>query len=177
MISVALGASATGGAVAQLSERTEVSKDSYDVYSALLTQHYGSWFKWQQVLISASTVLESQGHPGSVAGCRQQVAQRTVVRDLFAKLVSEKQQFWIAAKLQVPGQYKMFESKRATLENGESSVFFLSPVEFSDDGSRAVVFAARDCGALCGEGHLWILDKHSNHWQLVSEQANCGWIR
>jgi len=138
----------------------EVSSEAYDVYSAVLTQHYGSWFKEKvPVLIFSKTVLEPQGHSGG--GCKPQAEKNPVVLNLLDKLLSEKQQLRIEGKLRLPRPYKMVTGKLQSSENDESGVFSLSGVEFSGDRSRAMVLVEQDCGALrlCGTGYVWMLHK------------------
>jgi len=153
----------------------EVSPDAYEVYSAVLTQHYGSWFKQKTPrLIFAQTVLEPQGHSGG--GCRAQAEKNPIVLDLLDKLLSEKQEFRVEGKLRLPGPYKMVTGRLRTPENEEPGVFFLSMVEFSEDRSKAMVLVGRNCGALCGGGYVWILHKSNGSWRMAQDQLNCGWI-
>jgi hypothetical protein len=159
--------------VATAQEREEVSADSYDVYSAVLAQHHGSWFKQKElVLISSHTVLEPQHHQG----CRAQGEQSPVVRGLLDKLLAEKQEFRIAAKLRLPGPYKILTGKSDIRTNHEPGLVFLSAVEFSDDRSKAIVLVGHICGGLCGGGYVWILDKRNGSWHISNDRLNCGWI-
>jgi len=159
------------GAAAQ--ERREVSADSYDVYSAVLTLHHGSWFNQKEpVLISSHTVLEPQHHQG----CPAQGEQSAVVRNLLDKLLAEKQEFRIAAKLRLPGPYNILTGKADIRTNQEPGLVFLSAVEFSEDRSKAMVLVGHVCGGLCGGGYVWILDKRNGSWRISNDHLNCGWI-
>jgi hypothetical protein len=83
--------------------RKEVTTESYEVYSAVLAQHYGSWFKRKDpVLIFSETALEPQGHQG--ANCGERTTKVKVVEDLLEKLLSEKEKFQIFPKLRLPGK-------------------------------------------------------------------------
>src|SRR5579864_416222 len=87
-------------------ERKEVTADAYDVYSAVLTQQYGSWFKQpRSVLVLSRTVLEPQGHSGG--DCRAQAEKDPIARKLFDKLLSENQQLRIEPRFRLPGPYKI----------------------------------------------------------------------
>ncbi len=157
-------------------ERKEVAADSYDVYSAVLTQHYRSWFKQNDpVLIAQHTVLEPQGHGGG--GCRAQAERNAIVRGLLDRLLAEKQEFGIAAKLRLPGPYKISTGKARIREYHEPGIVFFSAVQFSEDRSKAMVLVGHSCGSLCGDGQVWILDKRDGGWHLSNDQLNCGWIR
>ena len=157
-------------------ERKQVSADSYDVYSAVLTQHYASWFKQKKpIQILSHTVLEPQGHSGG--GCRAQAEKDSTRLDLLEKLLSENQQLRIEDKLHLPGPYKMITGKLRGPEDREVGIVSLSAVEFSQDHSRAMVLVAHDCGPLCGTGYVWILRKVGHGWAMDKEQLNCGWIK
>lgn len=163
-------------ATAAAQPRKRLSPDSYDVYSAILSQHYGSWFEdGRPIVIFSQTVLEPQGHAGG--GCTAQAKNNPTIRKLVEKLLSEKQKFEIERNLRVPGPYKLVKSDAQIRRNEERGVLSLSTVEFSDDHSEAMVLVARDCGGLCGDGHVWILDRGSQGWKLAEDQLNCGWIR
>ena len=154
-------------------ERKEVCADCYDVYSAVLSQQYGSWFKQKEpVLIAGHTVLEPQHHQG----CPTQGEQNAVVQQLLNKLLAEKQELRIAAKLRLPGPYKIFSGKTEIPENREPGLVFLSAVEFSEDRSKAIVLVGHVCGGLCGGGYVSILERRNGDWHKASEQINCGWI-
>ena len=157
-------------------KRKEVSSDSYDVYSAVLTQHYASWFKQKEpVQILSHTVLEPQGH--SDGGCRARVEKDPTRLELLEQLLSENQQLRIADKLRLPGRYKMFTGKLRGPEDREVGIVSFSAVEFSRDRSKAMVLVAHDCGPLCGTGYVWILSKVDHGWAMDREQLNCGWVR
>ena len=163
------------GVVAQ--DRKEVDAESYDVYSAVLTRHYKSWFMQKEpVLIIAHTVLEPQGHTGS-AQCRGQEGQDADDQELLDKLVAEKLEFRIEGKLRLPGPYKMLKGKAGIRENQEPGVVFLSAVEFSTDRSKAMVLVGHNCGGLCGDGIVRTLVKRGDGWHLANNQLNCGWIK
>jgi hypothetical protein len=177
----ALRSAVLAGAVASLAssglngqEKTtaEVSGEAYAVYSTVLSEEYGSWFKGKgSVAIIPHTVLEPQGHP-SYESCQQEFVKDDVWRSLFDKMTAEKAKFRIEARLRLPGKYKMQAAK-----GGESAVlFFLSAVEFSPDGSKAMVLAAHHCGALCGGGLVRELVKTKGSWHMIKDQPNCGWI-
>jgi hypothetical protein len=167
---------ATIGVGQQSKPKEEVTAESYEVYSAVLTQHYGSWFKGKDpVLISSSTALEPQGHQG--ANCRERAKGLETVRDLVEQLLSEKERFLVSPKLQLPGDYHMVKGKSQIREDQQPGVVFLSKVEFSPDRSKAVVLVGHSCGRLCGDGLVWILEKHDDSWVLAKDQLNCGWIR
>ena len=155
-------------------DRKEVSTDSYAVYSAILTQHYGSWFRQKEpILVLPYTVLEPQGHQG----CRTQAQQSAVVQDLLRMLLAEKEQFRIAAKFRLPGPYKVLTGKAEIRENHEPGAVFLSAVGFSRDSSKAIVLVGHNCGGLCGDGYVWILDKRKGNWHMTHDQLNCGWVK
>jgi hypothetical protein len=84
---VALWIATAGVAVGQEPEaRREVAAESYEVYSAMLTQHYGSWFKGKDpVLIHSYTALELQGHQG--ANCRERAAIVNVCAGSWGKAI------------------------------------------------------------------------------------------
>jgi hypothetical protein len=154
-------------------ERKEVNADSYDVYSAVLGQQYGAWFKQREpVLIAAHTVLEPQHHQG----CPAQGEQSVVVRQLLDKLLAERQEFRVAAKLRLPGPYKIFSGKTEIPENHEPGLVFLSAVEFSEDRSKAIVLIGHRCGGLCGGGYITVMEKRNGGWHKANAQINCGWI-
>jgi|HubBroStandDraft_4_1064222.scaffolds.fasta_scaffold739472_2 hypothetical protein len=156
----------------------EVAAESYEVYSSVLSEHYGSWFKEKDPpLISSYTALEPQGHPGVGANCRERAKDVQVLQDLLGQLVSEKEKFQISSKLRLPGKYQMVKGKSHIRENQEPGIVFLSNVEFSPDRSKAIVLVGHSCGPLCGDGFVWILDKHGDHWSLAKDQLHCGWIR
>jgi hypothetical protein len=156
--------------------RKEVAAESYEVYSAVLSQHYGSWFEGRDpVVIYPYTALEPQGHQGGK--CRERTKDVKVVQDLLEQLLSEKEKFHISPMLRLPGKYQMAKGKAQIRENQEPGIVFLSNVEFSPDRSKAMVLVGNDCGGLCGTGFVWILDKHGDHWSLAKDQLNCGWIR
>jgi hypothetical protein len=174
LLTIALVAGVAELASPQERKRKEVRADSYEVYSAVLAQHYGTWFKQKEpVLILPHTVLEPQGHQG----CGSQTEQSTVVRRLLDKLLAEKEQFQIAPKLQLPGKYRILTTKAEIRENAEPGVVFLSSVEFSEDRSKAMMLVGHNCGGLCGDGHVWILDKGKDGWRMSKDQLNCGWIK
>lgn len=159
----------------QRGARKEVATESYEVYSAVLAQHYGSWFKGKDpVLIFSETAFEPQHHRG--ANCGQRTTKVKVVQDLLEKLLSEKEKFQIFPKLQLSGKYRILKGKAQIRENHEPGVVFLSNVEFSPDGSKALVLVGNNCGGLCGHGLVWALDKRSDGWHLAKDQLNCGWI-
>jgi hypothetical protein len=156
--------------------RQEVSAESYEVYSAILSQQYASWFKGKDpVLIYPYTALEPQGHPG--VNCRERAGSVKVVLDLLDQLFSEREGFQISAKLRLPGKYQILKGKTQSPENEEPGIVFLSNVEFSPDRSKAMVLVGHNCGGLCGTGFVWILDKHGDRWSLAKDQLNCGWIK
>jgi len=157
-------------------QREEVSTDSYDVYSAVLTRQYGPWFKRNEpVLIVPHTVLVPQGRAGQVH-CTSQIDLDPLSRELFLRLISEKQELRIESKLRVPGTYKMLEGKANFRENDELGVVVLSTVEFSKDPSKAMVFVGNRCGDLCGDGIVLTLEKRSDWWHVTKDQLNCGWM-
>lgn len=155
-------------------ERAAVTADSYQVYSAVLTQQYGSWFKDNHpVLIIPHTVLEPQGHPG-YESCRASVEQDLL--KVFDKLAAETREFRIETRLELPGPYKMLMGKTIIRENKEPGVVFLSAVEFSKDRSKALVLVGHSCAGLCGGGSVRSLEKRPDGWHLTNNQPNCGWI-
>jgi hypothetical protein len=166
-----------GVAVGQKTKPTqEVEPEAYAVYSAILTQHYASWFKGKDpVLISSYTRLEPQGHQGS--NCRERAKDKKTVQDLLEQLLSEKESFQISPKLRVPGKYQMVRRSAQVRENQEPGLVFFSNVEFSPDRSKAMILVGHNCGGLCGNGFVWILDKHGGRWSLAKDQLNCGWIK
>jgi hypothetical protein len=173
LLALVLVVSSAKSAVAQEKQRAEVSVDSYEVYSAVLNQRHGSWFKQKEpVLISSHTVLEPQHHQG----CPVQGEQSAVVRNLLSKLLAEKQEFKIAAKLRLPGPYELFTGRADIRTNHEPGLVFLSAVEFSEDRSKAIVLVGHICGGRCGGGYVWILDRRNGSWQISNDRLNCGWI-
>jgi hypothetical protein len=152
--------------------RPEVSGEAYAVYSAALSEEYGYWFKGKgSVAIIPHTVLEPQGHPG-YESCQQEFVKDDVWRSLFDKMIAEKAKFRIEARLSLPGEYKM----QAAKEGDSAVLFFLSAVEFSTDGSKAMVLVGHHCGALCGGGLVRKLVKTRGSWHMIKDQPNCGWI-
>jgi len=100
--------------------KNEVSDEAYAVYSAVLDEQYGSWFKGKNgAVIVPHTVLEPQGHPGYKA-CRQTLGQVELWQGLFDKMVNEKEEFRIEPRLTLPGKYAM----QARQESEGSVVFF-----------------------------------------------------
>ena len=164
-----------GVALGQKSRPTkEIAAESYEVYSAVLTQHYSSWFKGKgPVLIYSHTALEPQGHQG----CRVQTMTAGVVQDLVGVLLAEKEEFQILPRMRLPGKYEMVKGTAEVRENQEPGIVFFSNVEFSPDRSKAIVLVGHSCGPLCGDGFVWILEKHGDRWSLARDQLNCGWIR
>jgi hypothetical protein len=107
----------------------QVSLEAYDIYSAVLTQHYGSSFKQKApVSIFSSTVLEPQGHSGG--SCRAQAQKNPIGLSLLDKLLSEKQELRIDEKLRLPGPYKMVKGKLQSRENEEPGIFFCQRLNF-----------------------------------------------
>jgi hypothetical protein len=161
-------------AIAQ--EKQEVTAESYQVYSAVLTQQFGSWFKGEEpVVIMPHTVLEPQGHEG-YQSCHAEVAKDAALVKLLDKLVAKTQEFRIAPKLQLPGPYKMLKGNANIRANKEPGIVFLSAVEFSKDHSKALVLVGHSCGGLCGGGSVRSLEKRCEGWYLSKKQPNCGWI-
>jgi hypothetical protein len=145
--------------------RTEVSSEAYAVYSVVLTQEYGSWFKGKSaVTIVPHTVLEPQGHAGYEA-CRNQLGKDETWRSLFDEMASEKDEFRIEARLSLPGKYMM----QTSAKNDGSVLFFVSVVEFSADGSKAMVLVGHHCGALCGDGLVRELVKNNGAWRMTKD--------
>ena len=50
----------------------------------------------------------------------------------------------------------------------------LSPVGFSADGRRALVYAEKLCGSLCGVGFYYLFEKRAGAWTL--EGTSVAWI-
>jgi hypothetical protein len=142
-------------AEAATQERKEVSADSYDVYSALLTQRYKSWFRERaRVLIYPYTVPTFQNHESVAEGCRTQVAQKATEGHLLDKLISDQQQQRIASKLKLPGPYTVLKGKVKIREGHEPGIVYLSAVAFSENRRAAMVWLSNGCGGLCGGGYL-----------------------
>lgn len=59
------------------------------------------------------------------------------------------------------------EAVELTRRAGERvDVFAVSPIVYSDDGSKAAVFAEVFCGFLCASGGGFILTRRTGHWLI-----------
>ena len=120
---VGLWIGATSVALGQESKsRKEFAAESYEIYSAVFSQHYGSWFKGKDpVVIYPYTVLEPQGHQGG--NCRERAKDVKVVQDLLEQLISEKEEFHISPKLRLPGKYQMAKGRAQIRGHQEPGMF------------------------------------------------------
>ena len=60
------------------------------------------------------------------------------------------------------------------LHPNSGGILTLSAVGFSNDGTQALVYFARTCGSLCGEGSLYILNKVNGVWMIQRKQN--AWV-
>lgn len=54
-------------------------------------------------------------------------------------------------------------------DDGFVTVWSISPVGFSADGNYALLFAEHDCGALCGGGAFYLLEKQGTEWSVIGD--------
>lgn len=163
-------------AIAQ--EANNLSADSYEVYSALLLQQYGSLLKGKStLLISAHTVPAFQSHDPVEETCRGRIAHDVVLKRLIDDLVLEKRRFRIDSKLKLEGNFKIVSGRVNVEEGREPGVIYLSTVAFSENKQVAMVWMSNSCGSLCGTGYLWVLNKQQGGWHADNQRLNCGFIR
>jgi hypothetical protein len=155
-----------------------VGSESYDVYSALLTQHYRGWFRQNRVVkIAAYTTVPSHGPGGNlIAQCASE-AENEIDRELIKQLSSDQATPQKPeAKLTVPGRYTIVDGKADFQEGTEPGIVWLSSVAFSKDRRHAMVWVRNFCGGLCGSGMMWKLDLTVQGWRVVGSIRNCGFI-
>jgi hypothetical protein len=158
------------------SSKKLVEPESYAIYSTLLSQHYGEWFrKNKSVAISVYTAAPSHG-PGSelIARC-ESGADNETDRELIGYLWSSPSKR-LEAKLAVPGAYHLTEGKANVREGLEPGIIWLSPVAFSEDRRHAMVWLRNFCGGLCGSGMMWTLDSRDGDWKVGKSIPSCGFI-
>jgi hypothetical protein len=132
----------------------EVSPDSYDVYSALISNRLGHWFNGRRkVFISPRTVQPT------FSGCSGRI--------------SEKSEQRIEAKLRLPGPYQLANFGDQGLNADEKLAVRLSPVVFDQNRREATVWLEVECGKYCREGLLFRLVKNQDGWR-VSGHPLCG---
>lgn len=155
-----------------------VTSESYEVYSALLTQHYRRWFRKNKVVkIAAYTTVPSHGPGDNLAGRCMSGANNDIERDLIQQLSSNRgPRQKLEAKLNVPGRYTIVAGKTDFQEGNEPGIVWLSPVAFSQDRRRAMVWVRNFCGGLCGSGMMWKVDLTVHGWQVAGSIRNCGFI-
>jgi hypothetical protein len=155
-----------------------VGSESYDVYSALLTQQYREWFRNNKpVKIAAYTTVPSHGPGVNVIAQCASGAENEVDRELIKKLSSDQApQQKLAAKLIVPGRYTIVDGKADFQEGTEPGIVWLSSVAFSKDRRHAMVWVRNFCGGLCGSGMMWRLELTVQGWRVVGSIRNCGFI-
>lgn len=59
---------------------------------------------------------------------------------------------------------------------GASGVIMLSLPGYSEDGTIAVVQVAGTCGATCGGGTFWVLQRAGRKWEVAPDGTIEGWI-
>jgi hypothetical protein len=155
-----------------------VGSDSYDVYSALLSQHYQGWFRKNAVVkIAAYTTKPSHGPGDNLIEQCVSGADNDTDRDLIRQLSSDPTPPQkLEAKLRVPGRYTIVAEKADFKEGTEPGIVWLSPVAFSKDRRHAMVWVRNFCGGLCGSGMMWKLDFTVHGWQVAGYVKNCGFI-
>jgi hypothetical protein len=155
-----------------------VGVDAYDVYSALLSQHYRGWFrKDKPVKIAAYTTVPSHGPGGNLMAKCGSGAENETDRELMKQLSSDKtprQQ--LEAKFALPGRYLIVDGRSDIQEGDEPGIVWLSSVAFSTDRQHAMVWVRNFCGGLCGSGMMWKLDRTTQGWRVASSVPNCGFI-
>jgi hypothetical protein len=155
-----------------------LGSDSYDVYSALLTQHYRGWFRKDAVVkIAAYTTVPSHGPGGHLIEQCASEAENDTDRDLMKQLSSDQSpRQKLEAKLHVSGRYTIVAGKADLQESTEPGIVWLSPVAFSKDRRHAMVWVRNYCGGLCGSGMMWKLDLTDHGWHVAGFVRNCGFI-
>ena len=150
--------------------------DPYAVYSALLTQEYGEWFRKNKfVQIAARTIPLDRSHGDYMARCSTDANDETD-RQLIMRLLSQVDQSEkLKAELNLPGQYVLVEGRATILEGVEPRIVTLSSVVFSADAKRALVWVGNSCGGLCGTGLMWRLDKTPQGWRATPIHG-CGFV-
>lgn len=154
----------------------EVSADSYEVYSAVLSQKYSSWFKTKRPVRIA--VLTSPMPAGArMDDCRARVGQEEGdVQLLNGLLAANTSSHRIEQKLTINGTYALIRGK-THIENGEvPGVVWLSAVGFSQERRHAMVYVRNYWGPLCATGSLWKLVKYEDGWRVTSNSPICGFI-
>jgi hypothetical protein len=157
---------------------TAVGSESYDVYSALLAQRYGFWFRQDRVVkIAAYTTVPSHGRGGNlIAQCIAE-AENESDRELIKHLSSaQSPPQRLEAKLIIPGRYTIVDGKPDFQEGTEPGIVWLSSVAFAKDQRHAMVWVRNFCGGLCGSGMMWKLDLTIHGWRVVGSIGNCGFI-
>jgi hypothetical protein len=154
-----------------------VERDSYGVYSALLTQRYREWFRRNvPVRIAAYTTAPDRDHGDLIARCSSG-ADNATDRELIQQLLSANTRpHRLEAKLALPGQYLIVDGKVDIREGSEPGVVWLSAVSFSKDKRHAMVWMRNFCGGLCGSGLMWKLDRSTKGWRVADSVPNCGFI-
>ena len=157
-------------------QRKEVSTDSYDVYSAVLSQQYGSWFKQKApVLILPHTVLEPQGHSGG--NCPIQAQRKATVKELLDKLLLEKHELRIGQRLRVPGPYNLVKGRIQNRETMDRACSLYQQSNFQKTAPKQWYWLHATAARCAGRVPFGLLGKSSNGWHMAKDQLNCGWIR
>ena len=153
-----------------------IESASYAVYSALLTQQYGTWFRKNKfVQIAARTIPPDHSHGDYMARCSTNANDETD-RQLIQRLLTQVDETEkLEGKLNLPGQYVLVKGKPSIREGVEPGIVTLSAVVFSADGKRAVVWVGNSCGSLCATGLMWRLDKTAQGW-LAAPVQGCGFV-
>jgi hypothetical protein len=55
-------------------------------------------------------------------------------------------------------------------DDGFVTVWSISPVGFSADGMHALLYAEHHCGALCGGGAYYLLEKQEANWRVIGDR-------
>ena len=156
----------------------KASSESYEVYSALLTQHYREWFRKKAVVkIAAYTTVPSHGPGGHLIEQCASEADNDTDRDLIKQLSADQiPRQMLEAKLDVPGRYMIVTGKPQIDENIEPGIVWLSPVAFSKDRRHAMVWVRNFCGGLCGSGMMWKVNLTDHGWRVAGNVKKCGFI-
>jgi hypothetical protein len=54
---------------------------------------------------------------------------------------------------------------------GSTAIIAVSPVSISADGNTAILYAEQHCGALCGGGAFYVLERRDATWRVVGDKG------